>query len=63
MRIELIQITTLLPANIALPWVAFAMAALVKEVQRLIGEGDSAVSALKSAASLIGPRRARRFSS
>lgn len=42
MRIEFVDIVALFATNVTFPWVAFAVAALVQKVQRLIGEFDSA---------------------
>lgn len=42
MRIEIVNIIELFPANITFPWITFAVTALVQKVQRLIGEFDAA---------------------
>lgn len=49
MRIELVHIAQLLTANVALPRIALAVAALVQEVQRLIGELNAAEQTLQHA--------------
>lgn len=49
MRVELVQIAALLPANIALPWVTLAVTTFVEEVQRLIWKRDATVGALEAA--------------
>lgn len=41
MRIELVHIVELLPADVALPGIALTVAALVQEVERLVGELDA----------------------
>lgn len=53
MRVELVQIAALLPANIALPRVTLAVTTFVKEVQRLIRKRDATVSALEAARTRI----------
>jgi len=53
MRVELVQITALLPANIALPRVTLAMTTFVEEVQRLIRKRNATVGALKAACARI----------
>lgn len=63
MRVELVKIAALLPANIALPWVTLAVAALVQKVQRLIRKRDAAVGALEAARARIGPGRSGRLAS
>lgn len=47
MRIKLIDVSALLPADIALPGVALAVAALVQEVKCLVREPDPAEDALQ----------------
>jgi len=59
MRIELVQIAALLPANIALPRVTFAVTTFVEEVQRLIRKRNATMSALKTARTRIRPGRGR----
>jgi len=63
MRIELVQIAALLPANIALPRVTFAVTTFVEEVQRLIRKRNATMSALKTARARIRPGRGRRLAS
>lgn len=63
MRIELVQITALLPANIALPWVTLAVTTFVEEVQRLIRKRNATVSALEAARARIRPGRGGRLAS
>lgn len=43
MRVEFVDIGACLGAYVALPWIRFTVAALVQEVERLIGELDSAI--------------------
>lgn len=57
MRVELVQITALLPANIALPRVTFAVTTFVEEVQRLIRKRDATVGTLKATRARIRPGR------
>lgn len=38
MRIEFIYVVQLFTTNIALPWIALAVAPFVKEVERLVGK-------------------------
>lgn len=57
MRVELVQITALLPANIALPRVTLAVTTFVEEVQRLIRKRDATVGALEAACARIRPGR------
>lgn len=45
MRVEFVHIRAGLGADVALPWIRFAMTALVQEVERLIGKLDAAVRA------------------
>lgn len=61
MRVELVQIAALLPANIALPWVTLAVTTFVEEVQRLIWKRDATVGALEAARARIWPRRSGRL--
>lgn len=61
MRVELVQIAALLPANIALPRVTLAVTTFVKEVQRLIWKRDATVGALEAARPRIRPGRGGRF--
>lgn len=61
MRIELVQIAALLPANIALPRITLAVTTFVKEVQRLIRKRDATVGTLESARTWIRPGRGGRF--
>lgn len=61
MRVELIQIAALLPANIALPRVTFAVTTFMKKVQRLIWKCDATMGALKATRTRIGPSRGRWF--
>lgn len=61
MRVELVQIAALLPANIALPWVTLAVTTFVEEVQRLIWKRDATVGALETARARIWPGRGRRL--
>lgn len=61
MRVELVQITALLPANIALPRVTLAVTTFVEEVQRLIWKRDATVGALEAARARIWPGRGRWF--
>lgn len=63
MRVELVQIAALLPANIALPRVTLAVTTFVKEVQRLIRKRDSTVSTLEPTCARIRPRRSGRLAS
>lgn len=63
MRVELVKITTLLPANIALPRIALAVTALVKKVQRLIWKRDATVGALETARAWVRPGRGGRLAS
>lgn len=63
MRVELVKIAALLAANIALPWITLAVAALVQKVQRLIRKRNAAVGALEAARARIGPGRSRRLAS
>lgn len=57
MRVELVQIAALLPANIALPRVTLAVTTFVEEVQRLIRKRDATVGALEAARARIWPGR------
>lgn len=57
MRVELVQIAALLPANIALPRVTLAVTTFVEEIQRLIRKRDATVGALKAARTRIRPGR------
>lgn len=59
MRVELVQIAALLPANIALPWVTLAVTTFMEEVQRLIRKRDATVGALEAARAGIRPGRGR----
>lgn len=59
MRVKLVQIAALLPANIALPRVTLAVTTFMKEVQRLIRKRDATVSALEAARARIRPGRGR----
>lgn len=61
MRVELVQIAALLPANIALPRVTLAVTTFVEEVQRLIRKRDSTVSTLEATCARIRPRRGGRL--
>lgn len=61
MRVELVQIAALLPANIALPRVTLAVTTFVEEVQRLIWKRDATVGALEAARARIWPGRGRWF--
>lgn len=61
MRVELVQIAALLPANIALPWVTLAVTTFVEEVQRLIWKRDATVGALEAARARIWPGRGGRL--
>lgn len=61
MRVELVQITALLPANIALPRVTLAVTTFVEEVQRLIWKRDATVGTLEAARARIWPSRGRWF--
>lgn len=61
MRVELIQVTALFPADVTLPRVALAVASLVKEVKCLVWECDAAVCALKPKDPLLRPAGAGRF--
>lgn len=61
MRVELVQIAALLPANIALPRVTLAVTTFMEEVQRLIWKRDATVGALKAARARIWPGRGRWF--
>jgi hypothetical protein len=47
MRIEFVDILHLFAANVALPWIGFAVAALVQEVERLIRKFDAAKQTLQ----------------
>lgn len=47
MRVELVHVVHLLPADIALPRIALAVTSLVQEVQRLVGELNTAEQALQ----------------
>lgn len=57
MRVELVQIAALLPADIALPRITLAVTTFVEEVQRLIWKRDTTVGALKAARTRIWPGR------
>jgi len=59
MRVELVQITALLPANIALPRVTLAVTTFVEKVQRLIRKRNATVGALKAACARIRSGRSR----
>lgn len=45
MRVEIVYVVTLLPADVALPRVRVAVAALMQEVEGGVGEGDGAEGA------------------
>lgn len=47
MGVEFVDIAHLLAADVALPRIALAVATLVEEVQRLVGELDAAEQALQ----------------
>lgn len=47
MRVKFVHVATLLPADVAFPRVGVGMAALVQEVQGLVGKDDTAINALK----------------
>lgn len=47
MGVELVHVAHLFAADVALPRVALAVAALVQEVQRLVGELDAAEQTLQ----------------
>lgn len=55
MGVELVDVAHLFTADIALPWVALAVAALVEEVQRLVGELDAAEETLQMSFGLGSP--------
>lgn len=55
MGVELVDVAHLLAADVALPRVALAVAALVEEVQRLVGELDAAEQALQVPLGLRSP--------
>lgn len=59
MRVELVQIAALLPANIALPRVTLAVTTFMEKVQRLIRKRDATMSALEAARARIRPGRGR----
>lgn len=61
MRVELVQIAALLPANIALPRITLAVTTFMEEVQRLIWKRDATVGALEAARARIWPGRGRWF--
>lgn len=61
MRVELVQIAALLPANIALPRVTLAVTTFVEEVQRLIWKRNATVGTLEAARTRIWPGRGRWF--
>lgn len=63
MRIELVQIAALLPANIALPRVTLAVTTFMEEVQRLIRKRNATVSTLEAARAGIRSGRGRWFAS
>lgn len=63
MRVELVQIAALLPANIALPRVTLAVTTFVEEVQRLIRKRDATVGALEAARARIRSGRGGWFAS
>jgi hypothetical protein len=62
-RIELVEIAALLPAYIAFPGIALAMAALVQEIKGLVRESYPTVAALKATVARIGSRRRGRLTS
>lgn len=63
MRVELVQIAALLPANIALPRITLAVTTFMEEVQRLIRKRDATVGALETACARIRPGRGGWFAS
>lgn len=46
MRVELVHVAALLPADVALPRIGVRMATLVQEIERLIRESDPAEDTL-----------------
>lgn len=47
MRIKLVNVVKLFAANVAFPWITFAVTALMQEVQCLVGELDAAEQTLQ----------------
>lgn len=45
MRIEFVDIRACFGTNVTFPWIRFAVAALVQEVERLIGKFNATISA------------------